>query len=247
MENKTQNGCSRHCANWAQVSQGYGSTRYSEGSWFPARGYAIGRALERLAAKLPKPKSSQEKKTKITHRAPIAPPTKPHPDRKKKISRLGCRSGYGSGQVCSATRTPSSITDIFFKYAQTLALKALGTILVCAQCHKPATYDREQHHRHSVGSEGGQCVNCHMPAQVYMGVDWRRDHSMRVPRPDLTLATGSPNACSQCHTDQSASWAVEALRGWGLGKKASRGEPARAFHGAQRGDIRALPSLKTLH
>ena len=141
---------------------------------------------------------------------------------------------HQAGVVCSNCHNPHS---------NKLHAEGNG---VCAQCHMPATYDSEQHHRHSVGSEGGQCVNCHMPAQVYMGVDWRRDHSMRIPRPDLSLATGSPNACNQCHTDQSASWAVEALRDWGLGRKASRGEPARAFHGARRGDIRALPSLKAL-
>lgn len=32
-----------------------------------------------------------------------------------------------------------------------------------------------------------------------MDVDPRRDHSIRVPRPDLSLQLGTPNACSGCH------------------------------------------------
>jgi len=34
-----------------------------------------------------------------------------------------------------------------------------------------------------------------------MEVDPRRDHSLRVPRPDLSLALGTPNACVKCHFD----------------------------------------------
>ncbi len=32
-----------------------------------------------------------------------------------------------------------------------------------------------------------------------MDVDKRRDHSLRVPRPDLSVELGTPNACSSCH------------------------------------------------
>jgi tetratricopeptide (TPR) repeat protein len=32
-----------------------------------------------------------------------------------------------------------------------------------------------------------------------MEVDQRRDHSLRVPRPDLSVKLGTPNACSHCH------------------------------------------------
>src|SRR5690606_19251716 len=49
------------------------------------------------------------------------------------------------------------------------------------------------------GSEGALCVNCHMPGRTYMEVDFRRDHSLRVPRPDLSVSLGTPNACSSCH------------------------------------------------
>ncbi len=47
-----------------------------------------------------------------------------------------------------------------------------------------------------------------MIERVYMGVDGRRDHSFRIPRPDLILATGTPNACTDCHTDRNSTWAA---------------------------------------
>ncbi|MBW7472153.1 tetratricopeptide repeat protein [Marinobacter sp. F4218] len=96
---------------------------------------------------------------------------------------------------------------------------------LCLQCHNASPperfpqlaagdYDDRSHHRHPADSEGAQCVNCHMPDKTYMEVDPRRDHSFRIPRPDLTLTTGSPNACNDCHDDKSADWAVAAIDDW---------------------------------
>ncbi len=34
-----------------------------------------------------------------------------------------------------------------------------------------------------------------------MLVDPRRDHSLRVPRPDLSVKLGTPNACTGCHLE----------------------------------------------
>lgn len=72
---------------------------------------------------------------------------------------------------------------------------------VCTSCHQhpPAKYDTIAHHRHLPGSAGAQCVNCHMPSTTYMEVDARRDHSLRIPRPDLSLQLDTPNACTSCH------------------------------------------------
>ena len=139
---------------------------------------------------------------------------------------------HQAGVVCSNCHNPHSN-----------ALHAEGNA-ICAQCHAPARFDVSSHHRHPVASPGAQCVNCHMPAQVYMGVDARRDHSMRIPRPDLSLMTGSPNACTQCHTEQSASWALDALREWGVKLGSPRRHPAMALRQAQQQDIRSLPALK---
>lgn len=71
----------------------------------------------------------------------------------------------------------------------------------CTNCHQHSAgkYDVPSHHHHAPGSEGAQCVNCHMPHTTYMDVDPRRDHSLRIPRPDLSVKLGTPNACSHCH------------------------------------------------
>ncbi len=71
----------------------------------------------------------------------------------------------------------------------------------CTSCHQHSAgkYDVPSHHHHVVGSEGAKCVNCHMPGRTYMDVDFRRDHSLRVPRPDLSVKLGTPNACTDCH------------------------------------------------
>ncbi len=116
---------------------------------------------------------------------------------------------HAKGVRCSACHEPHSAT-----------LRAEGNA-VCTQCHSPAgnpqfpslplrTYDAPEHHFHPEDSPGAQCVSCHMIERTYMGVDTRRDHSFRVPRPDLA-ATGSPDACTDCHKDRDAAWAAAEL------------------------------------
>jgi tetratricopeptide (TPR) repeat protein len=94
-----------------------------------------------------------------------------------------------------------------------LELKFDGNQL-CLQCHVPADYDSKGHHFHEVASEAGLCVNCHMTGRYYMGNDFRRDHSFRIPRPDQSLAYGTPNACNECHEDQSEQWAADWVKKW---------------------------------
>jgi tetratricopeptide (TPR) repeat protein len=53
-----------------------------------------------------------------------------------------------------------------------------------------------------------------MPTRTYMVVDPRRDHSIRIPRPDLSVSLGTPNACNGCHTDKSPQWAAEQIKFW---------------------------------
>ena len=120
---------------------------------------------------------------------------------------------HAAGVRCSNCHEPHS-----------LGLRAQGNDL-CTQCHRdtpverfsmlqPGTYDTPEHHRHETGSAGAQCVNCHMPAQTYMVVDPRRDHSFRIPRPDLSVALGTPNACAGCHDDRDDTWAAETVAAW---------------------------------
>ena len=95
----------------------------------------------------------------------------------------------------------------------TMKLKVEGNGL-CLQCHKASTFDTPTHHKHENFSAGAQCVNCHMPDRTYMGVDDRRDHSFKIPRPDLSLQFDTPNACMDCHQEKGNAWAAKTLKQW---------------------------------
>jgi len=102
-------------------------------------------------------------------------------------------------------------------------LKIEGNNL-CASCHTKDQYDTPSHHHHPANldeklvnnedSLGNQCVDCHMPGRTYMGNDFRRDHSFRIPRPDLSVQYDTPNACNACHKEESAQWAASAVEDW---------------------------------
>ena len=109
---------------------------------------------------------------------------------------------FAAGVTCSDCHDPHS-----------LKLRAPGNG-VCAQCHSPAKYDSSGHTHHKEGSAGAACAACHMPTRTYMVVDPRHDHSLRIPRPDLSVKLGTPNACNQCHGRQSAQWAADAIAKW---------------------------------
>ena len=92
---------------------------------------------------------------------------------------------------------------------------------LCLQCHQAETFDAYEHHFHQKiyegqPSDGALCVKCHMPEQPFMVIDYRADHSLRVPRPDLSLELGVPNSCNQsgCHADQTVQWSVDAYTEW---------------------------------
>jgi len=94
-----------------------------------------------------------------------------------------------------------------------MQLKISGNGL-CTSCHSPAKFDVPSHTFHQLNSTGSECVNCHMPVTTYMVVDDRRDHSIRIPRPDLSLSLNTPNACNKCHTDKTVKWASENFLKW---------------------------------
>lgn len=141
---------------------------------------------------------------------------------------------YQAGVTCSNCHDPHS-----------LSLRAPGNA-VCAQCHLPSAYDDAAHHHHAAGSLGAACVNCHMPATTYMEVDPRRDHSFQVPRPELSAATGTPNACNTCHQDRSIAWSIEALSDWGIGSSDTDSHPAVVLRRGRMGDMRVAPDLRAI-
>jgi predicted CXXCH cytochrome family protein len=122
-----------------------------------------------------------------------------------------------------------------------LSLRIDGNGL-CLSCHnasppkgrfptlKAAAYDTPEHHFHGDAAGGDRCVECHMPATTFMGIDSRRDHGFSVPRPDLTEAYAIPNACNRCHTDQSPAWASRAMDEWYGNQWRQRPTIAHALH-----------------
>jgi Flp pilus assembly protein TadD len=117
---------------------------------------------------------------------------------------------------------------------------------VCSSCHQPERFAVLEHHFHDPKKEGGSCVACHMRTETYMVVDPRHDHSLRAPRPDLTLSLGAPNACNDCHDDKSARWAQRAIGRWypeGQWTKPHYGEALHAGRTLQAGAEPALAAL----
>ena len=159
---------------------------------------------------------------------------------------------YDAGLSCTTCHDP-----------HTLKLRLPGNQL-CASCHQlnapTATYptlsakeyDSPAHHFHEVDAPGSRCVDCHMPATTYMVVDPRHDHSFSIPRPDLTLQWGTPNACAQCHHDtdqtgtEAAAWATSAMDAWYGTEWRQRTSVAGLIASAQRGDAAAAMPLLTL-
>lgn len=117
---------------------------------------------------------------------------------------------------------------------------------VCLQCHSAKRFATPKHHFHAQDSAGARCVNCHMPERTYMGVDKRRDHSFRIPRPDLTEALGVPNSCNDCHADHDARWAVAALKKWYGGVHKGRQRYGRILAAARAGAPGAQEGLLAL-
>jgi hypothetical protein len=108
------------------------------------------------------------------------------------------------------------------------AARAEPANATCTQCHAaspPARFpglaarardvDSPAHHHHRPDGPGARCVACHMPERTYMKIDRRRDHSFRIPRPDLSVALGTPDVCTgSCHADRDARWAAATVAAW---------------------------------
>jgi hypothetical protein len=141
---------------------------------------------------------------------------------------------FHAGVTCSDCHEPHS-----------LELRAPGNG-VCLQCHTAKKYDAESHHFHKPGSTGASCAECHMPPKTFMVIDPRHDHSIRIPRPDLSVELGTPNACNNCHEDKSDEWAAAQLKDWYGHAPRSFQTYARTFAASRSGDSRIGESLLQL-
>jgi predicted CXXCH cytochrome family protein len=137
---------------------------------------------------------------------------------------------FAKGVTCSDCHDPHSA-----------ALKAPGDG-VCVQCHAPAKYESVAHRHHTDVSPPPGCPSCHMPERHYMVVDRRHDHGFRIPRPDLSVQIGTPNACNDCHRDKPAAWAVQQVETWFGPERRGYQTYAGAFHSAwtEAADAQAL-------
>jgi predicted CXXCH cytochrome family protein len=120
---------------------------------------------------------------------------------------------YEYGSFLQSKMYAGGVTCINCHDAHSTKVKATGNAL-CTTCHDQAKFDGPQHSFHELTSTGNQCVNCHMPVTTYMVIDERRDHSIRIPRPDLSLSDNNPNACNKCHTDKTVKWATDNFVKW---------------------------------
>jgi tetratricopeptide (TPR) repeat protein len=119
---------------------------------------------------------------------------------------------------------------------------------LCLQCHRADLYNTSAHHFHKPvfekkPSKGWLCKSCHMPQRAYMGIDYRADHSIRIPRPDLNRAIHVPDACSMkgCHGDKPAQWSADACTKWyGISRRPHYGAVISAGREAKP---EALPDL----
>ncbi len=130
---------------------------------------------------------------------------------------------YRAGVSCSDCHNPHSAEFV----------TGADPNAVCAQCHLPTKFAAAEHTGHAPEQAG--CVDCHMVSRNYMVVDGRRDHSFRVPRPDLTASIGVPNACNGCHVDADAVWATSAINEWRGSESWQRAHFAPAIEAGRRG------------
>jgi len=138
---------------------------------------------------------------------------------------------YAAGVTCSDCHDPHS-----------LELRVEADAL-CGRCHRPDVFATPAHHHHPPESSGARCVSCHTPARTYMVVDVRHDHSFRVPRPDLSVALGTPSTCTDCHANRSARWAAERVAHWFPSGRSGRPHYADALHAGRVGSADAVQRL----
>lgn len=118
---------------------------------------------------------------------------------------------YGSFKQSKMFAAGVTCSDCHEPHAASLRAEGDG---VCLQCHAADKYEVASHTHHDGVTPKVTCASCHMRVSTYMVIDKRHDHSLRIPRPDLSATLGTPNACNDCHADKSAQWAADAIERW---------------------------------
>ena len=114
---------------------------------------------------------------------------------------------------------------------------------LCFRCHLAEKYGSREHHFHDPEENGSNCFDCHMPERTYMVIDPRRDHSIRIPRPDLSDKLKTPNACIRCHDDKTNQWAAQYLKEWYGTVEEGKVHYGEIFWAGRKSYPEALPEL----
>jgi len=166
---------------------------------------------------------------------------------------------YGSFQQSRMFAKGLRCSDCHDPHTQ--GTKAAGNA-VCTSCHnatgasarpgidtrglRAKVYDSVSHSFHRGAGPGTQCVDCHAPVTRYMMVDPRLDHSFRIPRPDLSVRIGVPNACTRCHAKEGPRWAAERVALWYGPERRQEEHFGVALDAGRRGAVGAAAALQSL-
>jgi len=136
---------------------------------------------------------------------------------------------YGSFKQSKMFAAGVTCSDCHDPHSAKLRLAGDNT---CLQCHSQEKFADIRHHRHEAVNPPLACASCHMPTRSYMVIDTRHDHSFRIPRPDVSVKLGTPNACNDCHTDKPPEWSAAAIERWYGPNRKGFQNYAAAFHSA---------------
>ena len=122
------------------------------------------------------------------------------------ISCLSCH------EMHSHSREPDSLKS----WRDDQLKQGMRSNQACLQCHEELESEKQltAHTHHPAASSGSLCYNCHMPHTTYGLLKAIRSHQVDSPDVAVSLETGRPNACNQCHLDKSLGWSADALERW---------------------------------
>lgn len=144
---------------------------------------------------------------------------------------------YGSFLQSKMYKAGVNCIDCHDKHTMKIKVEGNG---LCLQCHSAEEFNTKSHTKHQENTDASQCVNCHMPNNTYMGVDERRDHSFKIPRPHISITNNTPNVCTNCHEDKDNDWAASKLQSW-HGKPKGTSKTYQHFLDIQNGKRIQLP------
>jgi predicted CXXCH cytochrome family protein len=122
---------------------------------------------------------------------------------------------YREGMNCFTCHDPHSSRHM------TSLIKSGDTNSLCILCHGENSHHAvykssiSEHTHHKADSAGSRCIECHTPKTGTNAVKWdARDHTFKFISPMETIKAGTPNACANCHKDQTPEWAQKTVTEW---------------------------------